>query len=233
MTDFYNKRPLSGIGELIGPPPNALFFCVTEFLKTRLPQFVETVINTDMHNENALNSRLARFITNAADNEVFFAEREPMEDETRGDSPATDIGIFLKVSDCSIDPPLITVLEGKRLTTNLGAERRKEYVIGHEKHGRHVPCGGIERFKMSIHGRNCRGYAGMVGYIQDETPSYWQEQINSWISELSQKDEVPQWLEAEHLTMVVTDGRISESTSLVYRQADRLHLKHLWIHLVP
>jgi len=202
-----------------------------EFLRSHLPQFAETIASTDLQNENALNGRLSRFITNAADSEVFFAEREIMEDETRGDSPATDIGIFLKVSDYSIDPPLITVFESKRLTTTLGTERHREYVYGHEKNGRHVPCGGIERFKLSIHGRQCRKHAGMIGYIQEETAEYWQAQINDWISDLSLLNEIPKWSEDEHLAPIATSGRISESSSVVYRQTETLHLSHLWVNL--
>ena len=204
-----------------------------EFLRSHLPQFAEAIVCTDLQNENALNGRLSRFITNAAAGEDFFAEREIIEDEMRGDSPATDIGIFLKVQDRSIDPPLITVLEGKRLTNNLRSKRRKEYVFGHdEKCGKHVPCGGIERFKLSIHGRQCRNHAGMIGYIQTETPDYWRWKINSWISELSLRNEDPKWSIEEHLESVATTGRISESTSVVYRKTSELQLKHLWINLL-
>lgn len=232
VTDSTEKRLLSGTGKLIGPPQDAHFFSVMEFLMSHLPQFGETIASTDLQNENALNGRLSRFITNVADDEEFFADREIMEDETRGDSPATDIGIFLKVPDCSIDPPLITVLEGKRLTTTLGTERRREYVYGHEKHGRHIPCGGIERFKLSIHGRQCRRHAGMIGYIQEETPEYWQGQINSWISDLSLLNNTPKWSEEECLRPFTTEGRISKSVSVVNRKANSLYLTHLWVNLV-
>lgn len=231
VTDFSANRLLGGTGALAGPSPNTLFCTVVEFLKAHLPQFAESLLHTDINNENGLNSRLSRFITNTADQEMFFAERESMEDETRGGSPATDIGIYLKVVDCSIDAPLITVLEGKRLTKSLGAERRREYVIGHDKKGKHTPCGGIERFKLSIHGRRLK-HAGMIGYIQEKTPEYWHEQINAWISELSLQQGTPKWSEAEHLAPVATEGRISESTSTAYRQVDELHLTHLWINLV-
>jgi hypothetical protein len=222
---------LGGTGTLLGPPPDSLFNTVIEFLKTNLPQLAESLLNSNIDNENGLNSQLSRFITNAADQEIFFAERESMEDETRGDSPATDIGIYLKVEDCSIDAPLITVLEGKRLTKSLGADRRREYVIGHEKKGKHIPCGGIERFKLSIHGRKLNR-AGMIGYIQEEKPEYWLGQINSWISDLSLQQDSPKWSEEEHLAQVATERRISESASIVFRQADKLHLTHLWINLV-
>jgi hypothetical protein len=223
---------LGGTGNLLGPPPNALFNVVVEFIKTHLPQFAESVLNTGIINENGLNSRLSRFVTNFADQEIFFADRESMEDEARGNSPAADIGIYLKVDDIGIDPPLITVFEGKRLTTSLESKRRQEYVIGHEKNGKRIPCGGIERFKLAIHGGKL-SHAGMVGYLQDGTPGSWQKKVNAWISDLCSQPFGPAWSEVEKLTSQITIGRVTECSSVVNRSASELHLVHLWIDLVP
>lgn len=223
---------LGGAGTLLGPPINAQFSRVIEFLKTYLPQFAESILKTDIHNENGLNSRLSYFITNTAivNQENFFAHRENMEDETRGNSPATDIGIYLKADDIGIDPPLITVLEGKRLSSKMPNQRRREYVIGHEKDGKHVQCGGIERFKLSIHGRmlNC---AGMIGYLQDGTPVGWQKKISGWIRDLCNQALQPEWLEWEQLKLRKTDGRVTELSSIVKRVGSELYLTHLWIDL--
>jgi hypothetical protein len=84
---------------------------------------------------------------------------------------------------------------------------------------------------MSIHGRKLN-HAGMIGYIQEETPSYWHGQINSWISELSLQQETPKWSEEEHLVPVTTEGRISDSVSIVFREADHINMTHLWVNLV-
>ncbi len=129
---------LGGTGTLLGPSLNAQFDMVVDFLKVHLPQFAKSVLNADIDNENGLNSRLSRFISNAAAQEIFSAERERMEDETKGNSPAVDIGIYLKVEDTGTDPPLITVFEGKRLTTTFHKKRRREYVIGHKKGGKDI-----------------------------------------------------------------------------------------------
>jgi hypothetical protein len=232
VTKYPTGRMLGGTGTLVGPSPNALFIMVVEFIKTHLSQFAESVLDTDIINENGLNSRLSRFITNAADQEIFFAERESMEDETRGNSPAADIGIFLKVDDIGIDPPIITVFEGKRLTTSLPHKRRREYVIGYEEGKKHILCGGIERFKLAIHGGKL-SHAGMIGYLQDGTPGIWREKINSWISDLCSQPFNPAWSEREKLTPQMTDGRITECSSVVCREDSDLHLTHLWINLVP
>lgn len=224
-------RMLGGTGTLLGPSQHAQFDMVVEFLKKYLPQFAENVLNTDTLNENGLNSRLSRFITNAASQEIFFAERERMEDETRGNSPAVDIGIYLKVDDVGIDPPLITGFEGKRLTSKLSSKRRREYVIGHEKDGKRIQCGGIERYKLAIHGGKLN-HAGMIGYLQDGTPDSWEEKVNAWIFELcSQPSDGPAWSEREKLMPQKNNGRVAAYSSIVERNDSSLHLTHLWIDL--
>ena len=222
---------LGGTGTLLGPSFNAQFNMVVEFLKTNLPQFAKSILHANIQNENGLNSRLSRFITSAAVQEIFFADRESMEDETRGDSPAADIGIFLRIEDMEIDAPLITVFEGKRLTKKLPKKRRREYVIGHKKGGKLIHCGGIERFKLAIHGAKL-DHAGMIGYLQDGTPDNWREKINSWICDLCDRPFDPAWSEGEQLAQQKTDGRITECSSIVNRVSSELHLTHLWIDLV-
>ncbi|MBK5274377.1 MAG: hypothetical protein JJE30_04935 [Desulfuromonadales bacterium] len=233
MTIFSSRRMLGGAGTLIGPLHNAQFNSVVEVITLSLPLFAESALQENIVNENGLNRRLARFITNVADKQgfPFFAHNESMEDETRGNSPAADIGIHLKIEDIATDPPKITVFEGKRLTSTLGRERRQEYVIGPEKDGKHISCGGIERFKCSIHGREFT-HAGMIGYLQEENPEIWCEKINSWVSDLSIQTFEPAWSEREQLTPPETDGRITKCTSVVNRTKSKLHLTHLWINLI-
>ena len=234
VADFFSKRMLSGTGTLIGPPHNSQFNSVVELIVHSLPLLAESAMQEDISNENGLNRRLARFITNVADKQgfPFFAHNESMEDETRGNSPAADIGIHLKIEDIATDPPKITVFEGKRLTSTLRRERRQEYVIGHEKEDKHIPCGGIERFKCTIHGSEFT-HVGMIGYLQEETPESWREKINAWISDLCSQTFEPAWSELERLTPPVTNGQVTECTSVVHRAGSELYLTHLWINLIP
>lgn len=231
--NIHTNRALKGVGDFSGPPPNTHFLKIVEIIKTALPLFADSALHSGIVIEKGLNSRLARFINNVVDNQQmpYTAQIESMEDEARGDSPATDIGIHLKVDDIAVDPPKITVFEGKRLSKDLASKRRREYVIGHEKDGNHIPCGGIERFKCSIHGGKY-SHAGMIGYMQDGVPTHWQERINSWISELCLQQGSPMWSMEELLSPVTTVERISESSSVVYRRKDELQLTHLWINLV-
>ncbi len=228
-----SERLLKGIGTFSGPPSSAHFFKIIETIRTALPHFASSVLNEGIEDEKGLNGRLARFINNIADhqNMPYSAQIESMEDETRGDSPAADIGIHLKVDDISTDPPKITVFEGKRLSANLDSRRRREYVIGHEKNGKHIPCGGIERFKLSVHGGKF-SRAGMIGYMQDGSPSQWLEKINGWVSELSLQHHSPNWSEEELLVPAVTSGQVSKSESIVLRKNDKIQLVHLWINLI-
>lgn len=230
MNQYSQGRVLGGIGTLLGPPKNAQFNKVIEFIKTIIPKFVDSAMQDRSKNENALNSKLTRFINNAA--ESFFANRESMEDEARGNSPAADIGIYFKVDDIGIDPPLITVLEGKRLSTKIRKERCQEYVIGHEEKKKHVSCGGIERFKLGIHGSRLNN-AGMIGYIQDGTAKSWYDKINAWVCELCNKPVEPKWSEEEQLTLQQKNVKVAEYTSIVNRADSKLHLTHLWIDLAP
>jgi hypothetical protein len=236
MRPFPTGRINGGTGTLTGPIPNTQFKRVIDFLIMYLPEFSENVSKTNIYNENGLNSRLSRFITNAAKQkqEVFFAEKEIMEDETCGNSPRVDIGIYLYVDDIGIDPPLITVFEGKRLTNQLQKNRRREYVIGYEEKGKHIACGGIERFKLGIHGaklkKNC---AGMIGYIQDGTAENWQQKINTWIGDLSTQFYDPAWSIQEQLKHQKNNERLSEYSSIVNRAKSELYLTHLWIDLSP
>jgi len=231
MTIHSAGRMLSGTGNFIGPPVNAQFNAVVDFLKTHLSQFSKSIQKTNIYNENGLNSRLSRFITNVASKETFFAEREIMENETQGSSPAVDIGIYLNVRDTQIDPPLITVFEGKRLTTELPKKRRREYVIGHEKDGKHIKCGGIERFKLGIHGKNLNS-AGMIGYLQNGESDTWEAKINSWIRDLCEEPFELAWSEHEQLNKQESDRHVTEYVSIVDRANNELHLTHLWINLV-
>ncbi len=226
------RRMLGGAGDLCGPIPNAQFNSVVDLISLSLPLFAKSALQDEIKSENGLNRRLARFVSNiAAQRELpFIAQPESMEDETSGSSPATDIGIHLKADDIESDPPKVTVFEGKRLSTNLPKHRRKEYVIGHDKDGKHVKCGGIERFKLSIHAKEFKR-AGMIGYVQDGTSENWRTQVNTCIAELSCQQHNPSWAVQEQLTSLAKNERVSECSSIVSRVDGNLHLTHLWIDL--
>ena len=128
-------RMLKGMGTLSGPALNTQFNRIIDLIVQSLPAFAASAMKQGITNENGLNSELALFISKKVlqNNLPFIVLHQSLEDSTRGDSPAPDIGIHLYVDDEAESPPRITAFEGKRLTTHLEAKRRREYVIGHEK----------------------------------------------------------------------------------------------------
>jgi len=223
---------LGASGTLSGPKQNTLFNLVVELVAEALPLFAASAIKEGIRNENGYNRRLSRFITNVAVNKdlPFFAQPENMEDETRGCSPATDIGICLQQEDVATDPPRVALFEGKRLSKSLEKKREREYVIGHEEKGKHICCGGLERFKLSRHGQKFN-HAGMVGYMEDGSPEHWQDKINSWICELSREQHDPTWLIEEQIGSMATKGLVTESMSILNRHDSEICLKHLWVNV--
>ncbi len=233
MNGHLHKRLLGGIGSLSGPAFGKQFDCIVILFKQSLPKFAKSAIKAGVSNENGLNRKLCRYLQNIAQNKhlPFIIQPESMEDENRGDSPAVDIGVYLSITDANIDPPKITVFEGKRLTVGTKKFRQKEYVIGHDKDGKYKPCGGIERFKLSLHGRNF-SRAGMIGYIQDGTPNSWHNQINAWIDELTRRKHSPTWSIDELLSPVFIEAEVGSCSSIVCRLDDEMQLVHLWIELL-
>ena len=87
---------------------------------------------------------------------------------------------FYKGEEGRTNEPLF-IVEAKRLTTTFPIERKKEYVIGATDNG------GIERFKLGIHGKG-HSECGIVGYIEEEDADYWLKTINKWIEDLAKDD---------------------------------------------
>ncbi len=224
---------LKGMGNFQGPPSQVQFKKILQLVNKSLPLFALSVIRDGIKNEDGLNRSLSCFITNLSrKNDLpFFSQNESMENEADGHSPATDIGIFLHIPDVAIRTPKVAVFEGKRLTTQLEKKRQCEYVYGHEKNGKHVTCGGIERFKLKIHGSSFN-QAGMIGYIQDGTPLDWYNRVNGWISVLAENDgHEPKWSDEERLMSLEREGKVFRSCSIVYRHDSEINLAHLWIDL--
>lgn len=230
------ERMLGGSGMLLGPSPRTQLQKVIELVSQSLPVFAASAMEEEIDSENGLNSLLSLFISKKArkNNLPFIALHQSMENLKCSNSPVPDIGIFLDTGDEAIPPRKITVFEGKRLTsTKLPKNRHQEYVIRQEKkkNGRIAHYGGIERFKLAIHGGTLK-HAGMIGYLQDETAEIWHERVNSWIRELCKQPSEPAWSEQEQLTPTTNNGRVTEYTSAVERSDSKLHLTHLWISLV-
>ncbi|RYE20565.1 MAG: hypothetical protein EOP45_10815 [Sphingobacteriaceae bacterium] len=186
--------------------------------------------------EDALVGKLCIFLNRKAraGGYPFFFHHQQMEDYKSGASAKPDIGtisyseeIVIRDKYYSSDDSFFSI-EAKRLP-NPKAAKAKEYVIGSDK-----PCGGIERFKKGIHGRNLYS-AAIIGFIQKEDFAYWIDKVNSWISELIISDN-NLWKEEDKLIEVPTIQDLAKFSSHNYRiknhDIDYIDLLHFWIKSV-
>ena len=229
----FNRHSLGDAGGFSGPPPNRQFACVCDAISGCFPDFVKSVLQDKIANENGFNRRMSRFVSYRFSKEglPYLAQPESMEDESCGNSPATDIGIYYMPCDSAINLPKVTVIEGKRLDSGIKKQRRHEYVYGHEEKGKHVCCGGMERFKKRIHGRN-QSSAILLGYMQTDSFEKWHIKINSWISELIGQEYEPSWFMREQLPLMTIEGLSAKCESQLCRTTGALRLVHLWVDIV-
>lgn len=174
----------------------------------------------EIFNENELTQiyvgKLNQFLSNS--NLPFCAAREYIDIYTEDANTNRTVDFCFHPNELSEEPKSIYSVEAKRLPAP-SKNREKEYVIGKKKNG------GIERFKLEEHGKGLIE-CGMVGYIEKDSFDYWFKSINSWISELSGRNN---WAESEQLQNLEKDNSYAKSYSVVHRINDHLSLFHLWI----
>ncbi len=125
------------------------------------------------------------------------------------------------------DPYL--VIEGKRLPAPT-KDREMEYVTGREE-----VSGGLQRFKLGLHGATLE-IAAMVGYVQDDDPNAWLVRINGWITALNGTDcsKGCHWSSCEHIGdyRLTKRARIASGTSSHPRTSaasPEIKVRHFWI----
>lgn len=218
----------SGIGH------STLSLKTIDFVRQQLPAWRDDPNRPSEESENRLNLQLCKFLDSRARNDfpmVRFNHEEYQAGHRSVDvsaSPADVIVIGAKLHTI-YDP--ILVLECKRLPAP-SRDRQKEYVTG----GVDERSGGIQRFKMGLHGADMN-LAAMIGYVQERSACEWHRDINGWISDLcsgSMKDgcvwrcnelleplgeDVPNGI-ASYQSIHRRDGCISSNEILIH---------HLWI----
>ena len=108
--------------------------------------------------------------------EALRSGRRTVDIGVHGLEVTTPIGVRL----CSIYEPVL-VIEAKRLPAPK-KYREREFVMGTDQSsGR--PTGGIQRFKLGLHGSDVES-AAMIGYIKQHSPRHWHGTINGWITDL-------------------------------------------------
>ncbi len=210
---------------------NSSIKAVIDFIEVNFVEFAEKVKGETSTSEKALTDKLCKFLNRNASAYPFFFHHENVEDHSTGSSPQTDIGTLSESNKLIIgdrfygEDDSFFSLEAKRLPTP-GQNREKEYVIGHDR-----PCGGIERFKKGIHGKNLM-YAAIIGYIQKEDANHWFLKINDWIGDLITSFP-KEWNEDDKLVANGTSSGLSKFVSKNSRLKtnDQIDLFHFWINI--
>ena len=213
--------------------PDTLALKTIDFVYTQLPAWRDDPDRIDKPSENKLNLRLCKFLDSHARKYfpmVFFQHEEYQSGRTSVDisaSPSEAVSFGAKTYTV-YDP--IVVFEGKRLPAP-SRGREKEYVTGGiEK------SGGIQRFKLGLHGAN-HDIVAMVGYLQEGSACDWHDKINKWITELSNGTiaDVCVWNTSEMLETLEEDASkgIANCKSTHSRsssaQSNKILIRHLWI----
>jgi hypothetical protein len=207
------------------------------FIRRQLPAWRDDPKRPKRNSEKSLNSSLCDYLDHRSRTELPMArfKHESPQSGTR----TVDIGIhgtqeatLIGVRPYSIYEPFL-VIEAKRLPAP-SKDREREYVTGIDR-ASGGPTGGIQRFKLGLHGSNVET-AAMVGYIEKNSPRHWHGAINGWIADLTGITSTHgcTWSSADMLQpLQVDDGnRTAFSVSMHQRRhgcsTPTITLHHLW-----
>jgi hypothetical protein len=180
MTDLFpNRGP--GRGQISKGPTDALVERTLEFVRSELPVWRDDPDRPTEDAEERLNAQLCKYLNVTARSRfpmVHFSHEEKQTGTRRVDMSALPVGaLIIGETYHTIYEPFL-VFEAKRLPAP-SYDREKEYVIGGA-----TKLGGIQRFKLSLHGAR-QNTAAIIGYIQKDTLEDWHSRINKWICDLA------------------------------------------------
>jgi hypothetical protein len=218
---------------------NALDEQTLRFVQAELPEWRHDPDRVAETSEERLNAQLCKYLNVAASERfamVYFHHEEKQTANRRVDFSALPRNAqFVGERYCTKYDPII-VFEGKRLPAPRNDRRReREYVTGGE-----AKSGGIQRFKLGLHGAN-HSLAAMVGYIQEGDPSVWLKRINRWIQELegSLSFDGEDWSRTEQLMQFTSDKNtgVAQAWSMHSRighvTGRNIRIRHLWLKMSP
>ena len=209
-----------------------------DFVLTQLPAWRDDRDREPKEAEEDLNGQLCKFLNTRARSVypmAHFHHEEPQTRRHRVDvSALATKPIWAGSRRYSIYEPFL-VLEGKRLPAPPPRDREREYVTGADSRSR-APTGGIQRFKLGLHGAAVET-AAMIAYVQQGTPEHWHKTINQWIADLAKNpgDDACDWTKGDMLHQLredvlraVTGCRSSHARSSDTRSGT-IELHHLWV----
>lgn len=236
MTDpFPMSEP--GRGRISEGPTDALIERTLGFVRGELAGWRDDPDRTPEQAEERLNAQLCKYLNVAASQRfpmVHFSHEEKQTGTRRVDlaanpNPAGFIGqTYHTIYDSFL------VFEGKRLPAP-ARNREREYVTGGAK-----KSGGIQRFKLALHGAQ-QTTAAMIGYIQKDDAKSWWSLINRWILEVAGDTTAidEKWCMDDQLTDLATDRvlNIARCSSVHKRVglavSPEIHIRHIWVVMQP
>jgi hypothetical protein len=208
-----------------------------DFITDELPRWRDRPDRLPGTSETTLTSQLCAHLNSTARNSpgwdiLQFRTEEP-DEQKRGrkiDLVSAPCGTTVWIEGRSYtDFDSLLPIECKRLPTPPGQNRdEREYVFS-----RYSTTGGIQRFKAGHHGAS-HAIGAMIGYIQEETPTYWHGRVVDWISQLVETGE-PGWSDMDVLDIVRTNETLR--SAVLSSSHDRgigqskIELSHLWLEM--
>lgn len=237
LADSYHLIPQSGrLHPEIHLPSTAKLELVS-FIAEELPRWRDDTNRPIANTETKLTEHLCDYLNSAAcisstwDHIQFRTE---VGDERQGGrkidlavKPLAAVLIIEGRRHSQFD--MLFPIECKRLPTPTGRERdKREYVITEIG-----STGGIQRFKLGLHGA-AHNFAAMIAYVQEQSCSYWLDQVNCWIKDLA-KATAPTWSNSDVLELLSEDliNGVSAFKSEHHREGglNTCELRHLWLQM--
>ena len=204
------------------------------FVRNSLPDWRDDPNRPREQSEKKLNLQLVKFLGSQARDDfpmICFNHEEYQWGQRSVDISASPIEqVVINATTYTIYNPLL-VLECKRLPAPSKA-CVIEYVTGLDQ-----KTGGIQRFKLGLHGSNL-DIVVLIGYLQKDSATHWHKKINSWVSQLCSgiiKD-VCNWNADEFLESFKEDPSKSISScrsihSRIESNSTKVEIHHLWIRM--
>ncbi len=207
-----------------------------DFIGSQLPAWRDRPDRPTDTSETILTSQLCAHLNSVARHSAGWDILQFRVEETDEKNKGRKIDLIAAACGATIwiegrrhtDFETLMPIECKRLPIPRAADRdEREYVIS-----KYSSTGGIQRFKAGNHGAS-HNLGAMLGYVQEESTSVWNERIAGWIGALA--DQEPGWTARDLLQVERTDSslRISMLQSKHERANNlpEITLRHFWIEL--
>ena len=205
---------------------------ILDIIEASLVDFASRKELRAIQNEKGITNRLCKILNCQ---KLLYFHHEGMQEERTGISPSMDIEAIAKTSTVFearlyAKENTLMAVEAKRLPSPPPKSREREYLVGSGANG-----GGVERFKLGVHGKNAPAWT-IVAYLQKHDFASWHTTVNGWLTELACTGHPPaQWNSSETLELV-GQGTISAryrsmNTRTCGGQTDVIEITHLWVLL--